>query len=219
MPVISLATPKGGAGKTTAAILLSTEIARVIKGSGNVVMLDCDPNGSASIWASRGSLPANLKVISDITEKTVMAEIDNHNVDGTVVVIDLEGNPSRLVSRAVGNSDLVIIPMRATSLDMTIGAQAVELIREEEVAFRRPIPFCVLFSATKYVKSREHKQIRKALTGAGIDVLATELAERGAYSQIFNTGGDLYTMPPQGNMEKAQENARSFAAEVIERVS
>jgi ATPases involved in chromosome partitioning len=46
MPTVVIASPKGGAGKSTAAILLGTELAHA---GASVVMLDCDPNHSLDL--------------------------------------------------------------------------------------------------------------------------------------------------------------------------
>ena len=41
MPVIVFASPKGGAGKSTSAVVLACEVAR---SGGGVVIIDADPN-------------------------------------------------------------------------------------------------------------------------------------------------------------------------------
>ena len=51
MPVIAFANPKGGAGKTTSALLLATELAN--KGAA-VTVIDADPERWISQW---GKLP------------------------------------------------------------------------------------------------------------------------------------------------------------------
>ena len=43
MPVIVMASPKGGVGKSTCAVLLASEFARM---GADVTALDCDPNKS-----------------------------------------------------------------------------------------------------------------------------------------------------------------------------
>ena len=60
MPTIVIASPKGGAGKSTTAIILGTELAHA---GAEVVLLDCDPNGSLSLWASRSALPDRISVL------------------------------------------------------------------------------------------------------------------------------------------------------------
>ena len=127
MPTIVVASPKGGAGKSTTAVLLGTELAHE---NVPVTMLDCDPNRSLTLWASQSDVPAGITVLSDITEAEIVRTIKAHDNDGQVVIVDLEGVASRLVSRAISQADLVLTPMRATTLDATIGARALQLIAD-----------------------------------------------------------------------------------------
>lgn len=216
MPTIVVASPKGGAGKSTTAVLLGTELAR---GGIPVTMLDCDPNHSLTLWADRGPLPDRIRVESDVTEASIVRTIKAHDADGQVVVVDLEGVASRLVSRAISQADLVLTPMRATTLDATIGARALQLIAEEEEALDREIPHAVVFTMTKAIQSKQHKGIEASLRSQGVDVIDPPLMERAAFSGIFAFGGDLHSMPAQGNMDSARDNARAFAMQVYKRLT
>ncbi len=216
MPTVVIASPKGGAGKSTAAVLLGTELARA---GIPVTMLDCDPNRSLTLWAQKAPLPERIEVLSDISESAIVRTIRSHDQDGRVVIVDLEGVASRLVSRAISQADLVITPMRATTLDATIGARALELIAEEEEALGRDIPHAVVFTMTKAVRSRQHKGIESSLRAQGVDVIDPPLMERAAFSGIFAFGGDLHGMPAQGNMDSARANARAFAMQVYRRLA
>lgn len=44
------------------------------------------------------------------------------------------------------------------------------------------------------------------------------LMERSAFSALFEFGGDLRTIPAQGKMEPALENAAAFAKAVYDRL-
>src|SRR3712207_1669174 len=57
MPTIVLASPKGGAGKTTSAVLLATELAQ---SGAAVTVIDADPNRNISEWAARPGRPEGL---------------------------------------------------------------------------------------------------------------------------------------------------------------
>lgn len=216
MPTIVVASPKGGAGKSTTAVLLGTELAR---GSVPVTMLDCDPNQSLTIWADRADLPEGITVLSDISEGDIVRTIKAHDSDGRLVIVDLEGVASRLVSRAISQADLVLTPMRATTLDATIGARALQLIAEEEEALDRAIPHAVVFTMTKAIQSKQHKGIAISLKEQGVDVIDPPLMERAAFSGLFAFGGDLHSMPPQGNMQGARDNAHAFAMQVYKRLT
>nr|WP_252509196.1 ParA family protein [Zymomonas mobilis] len=184
-----------------------------------VVMVDCDPNRSLTIWSKRGTMPQRMRVLSDVTESEIVKTIKNHDNDGKIIIVDLEGIASRLVSRAISQADLVLIPMRATTLDATIGARALQLIEEEEEALDRSIPYALVFTMTKAVKSKQHSGIEKSFREQGVDLIEPPLMERAAFSALFEFGGDLYSMPEQGNMEKAIENASLFVQAVYQRLT
>lgn len=216
MPTIVIASPKGGAGKSTTAVLLGTELAHE---GVPVTMLDCDPNRSLTLWAEQSDLPSDITVLSDISEADIVRTIKTHDTDGQVVIVDLEGVASRLVSRAISQADLVLTPMRATTLDATIGARALQLIAEEEEALDRSIPHAVIFTMTKAIQSKQHKGIEASLREQGVDVIDPPLMERAAFSGLFAFGGNLHSMPAQGNMEGARDNARAFALQVYKRLA
>jgi chromosome partitioning protein len=69
MPTIVFASPKGGVGKSTAAVLLANELA---SHGGTVTMVDADPNKPLSQWASRPGKPAKLTVLDNATEDSII---------------------------------------------------------------------------------------------------------------------------------------------------
>lgn len=215
MPTIVIASPKGGAGKSTVAVILGTELAHA---GADVVMIDCDPNGSLSLWADRATLPERITVLTGVGKSEIVKIIKQNDKDGRVIIVDLEGVASRLVSRAISQADLVVTPMRATTLDATIGVRALALIAEEEEALDRRIPHAVVFTMTKAIKSKQHSGIAGSLEGQGVDIIDPPLMERAAFSALFEFGGDLRTMPAQGNMEAAIGNASAFAQAVYQRL-
>ena len=216
MPVVTIASPKGGAGKSTASVILGTELAHA---GAEVVILDCDPNRSVTLWADRAPLPPRIVVKADIGESEIVRTIKQQDEDGRIVIVDLEGVASRLVSRAISQADLVLTPMRATTLDATIGVRALELIAEEEEALGRSIRHAIVFTMTRAIKSKQHIAIETSLIGQGVDVITPPLMERAAFSALFEFGGDLRTMPEQGRMEPAAENAAQFARAVYQRLT
>lgn len=216
MPTIVIASPKGGAGKSTVAVILGTEFA---KAGAEVTMMDCDPNGSLTLWSQRAPLPNRMQILSGVKEGEIIRTIKANDQDGKIVIVDLEGVASRLVSRAISQADLVIVPMRATTLDATIGVRALELIAEEAEALDRSIRHAVVFTMTRAIQSKQHKGIVSSLKDQGVDVISPDLMERAAFSALFEFGGDLHSMPSQGNADKAIENARNFAQAVFERLT
>lgn len=216
MPVVVIASPKGGSGKSTSAVLLGTELAHA---GAQVTMLDCDPNRSLSLWGDRGKLPPRMTLLADVTESDIVRTIQKRDTDGGIVIVDLEGVASRLVSRAISQADLVLTPMRATTLDATIGARTLALIAEEEEALGRPIRHAVVFTMTRGIESKQHRGIEASLSGQGVDIVQPSLMERAAFSALFAFGGNLRSMPAQGRMEEAIKNASAFAQAIYQRLT
>ncbi|RYF52047.1 MAG: ParA family protein [Cytophagaceae bacterium] len=216
MPVVVIASPKGGSGKSTSAVLLGTELAHA---GAQVTMLDCDPNHSLSLWAERGPLPPRMTLLAKVSESDIVRTIQKHDADGGIVIVDLEGVASRLVSRAISQADLVLTPMRGTTLDATIGARTLALIGEEEEALGRSIRHAVVFTMTRTIESKQHRAIELSLAGQGVDIIQPSLMERVAFSALFEFGGDLRTIPAQGRMEGAIENASAFAQAIYQRLT
>ena len=57
MPAVAIVSPKGGAGKSTAAVLLGTEMAHA---GVPVTMMDCDPNRSLTALLHESSLARTM---------------------------------------------------------------------------------------------------------------------------------------------------------------
>lgn len=218
MPTIAFANPKGGAGKTTTALLLATELAT--RGA-RVTVIDADPEKWISQWAALGGIPEGLSVIQDVTEETIMDVIDGAARSAQFVIVDLEGTASLMVANAIGMADFVVIPIQGSSMDARGGAKTVRLIRNQERMARRSIPHGVVFTRTSAaVTSRSLKNVRAQLHKADIDMFDTAIVERAAFRDLFDYGGGLAQLDPAlvSNIARARENAEAFAGEVLARL-
>lgn len=212
MPTIVVASPKGGCGKSTTAVLLGTELARA---GVEVSFLDCDPNRSLTMWATKGVLPPRITVQCGIDDTNVMQAIRDRESRNRFVIVDLEGIAARVISRAISQADLVVTPMRATALDATVGVQTVSLIAKQEKILERPIKHVVVFTMTRGPLTKQYREIEQSLREQGITVIKPPLVERAAFAALFAFGGDLSTIPEQGVMDKAFQNASDFCQAIL----
>lgn len=215
MPTIVFASPKGGVGKSTSAVVLAAELAR--KGAA-VTMIDADPNRPVSQWARRPGCPANITVVASVSEATVIDEIEEAARRTPFVIVDLEGTASMTVAYAISRADLVIVPTQGSQLDAAEAAKAIKLIRQQERAFGRSIPYAVLFTRTSAaIRPRTLQHIQDEFAQHGVAGFATQMHEREAFRAIFSFGGTLENLDPKqvGNRAAAIANARAFAAEVV----
>jgi chromosome partitioning protein len=215
MPTIVFASPKGGAGKSTSAVVLATELAQ--RGAA-VTVIDADPNHPVSQWAKRPGCPQTLTVIGAVSEETVIDTIEDASAKTAFVVVDLEGTASMTVAYAISRADLVVIPVQGSQLDAAEAAKAIRLIRQQEKAFAREIPYAVLFTRTSTaIRPRTFQHIRSEFADHGVPAFQTQMHERDAFRAIFSFGGTLESLDSTqvSNVAAAVGNARAFAAEVI----
>ena len=114
MATISIASAKGGCGKTTVAILLAAELA--LDGY-KVALLDCDLNQHASAFGVKAEI-SDLTIIGNVTEANVLAELKKAESRQDVVLIDLPGGSSTLALKALQRSHLVLVPTQASLPDV-----------------------------------------------------------------------------------------------------
>jgi chromosome partitioning protein len=215
MPTIVFASPKGGAGKSTSAVLLATELAGQ---RASVTIIDADPNRPVSRWAKRPGKPENLTVIADVKEDTVIEAIETAAQKTQFVIVDLEGTASLTVAYALSRADLVIIPTQGSQLDAEEAVKAIRLVTSQEKAFNRKIPAAVLFTRTSAaIRPRTLQSIEAQFEGSGIKIFGTEIHDRDAYRAIFSFGGPVADLDRKQvrNVQEAIVNARAFAGEAL----
>lgn len=214
MPVIVTASSKGGAGKSTLTLVLALALDTL---GANVAIIDADPNRPIVRWRS-GKSASRIEVVGDVTESNIIRLIREQSAARQFVLVDLEGTANRLVSRAITQADLVLIPLQASALDSNEASRAVGLIKEEEETLEgRVIPFRIIMTRTNpLITTRIESGIYKALADADIPLMNNRLHERQAYKAIFVRRLGLEELDSSvSGLEAARENAENLASEVV----
>lgn len=214
MPTIVFASPKGGAGKTTATLVLANQLARATP----VTVIDADPNQPLKTWAKNAPATSNLTIVSDVDEDNIIDRIEEAASQVPFVLVDLEGTAAKIVLLAVSQADLVIIPTQGSQLDAEQASRALKVIRQQEKMTGRAVPYTVLLTRTNVaVRTRTTNHIKHSLVEAGIPVLETELHEREAFRSMFSFREPLHRLSPAevNNLDKAIANAEAFGSEVV----
>ena len=215
MPTIVFVSPKGGAGKTTAALVLASQLARATA----VTVIDADPNHPIKTWAGAADVPQTFRVVSDADEENIIECIEEAASATPFVIVDLEGTAAKIVLLAISQADLVIVPTQGSQLDAEQASRALKVIRQQEKMSRRAVPFAVLLTRTSVaIRTRTMSHIHRGLTDAGIPMLKTELHEREAYRAMFSFQQPLEKLDPAqvNNIDKAIANAEQLTAEIVE---
>lgn len=214
MAVITFASSKGGAGKTTSAIILGTTLSRHNK----VALIDADPAKRLLKWANRKELPSNLTVTATQGERYIHDEIDDARKGHDFVIVDLEGAATRMNSFAMGESDLVVIPMGDEQMDAEGAIETLAELQLQSRTCRRDIPARILFARTQAaVKSRLEQSLNSQVRRK-VGSFTVELVRRTAFSSLITYGGTLADLDPEEvtGVVKAQANAERFTREVLE---
>jgi chromosome partitioning protein len=215
MPVISFANAKGGAGKTTAALLLATELAHQ---GFRITIIDADPQRWISQWQDISGKVRNIEVISEITVASLQCHLREMASVTDYFIIDLAGARDALVTTALGLSDHVFIPVQGSAMDAKGAAQILDLLALMKEKARLDIAHSVVLTrVTSMVTTKAIVAIKGLLAAKGVHVLGTPIGERIAFKELFETGGTLHSMDPAkvSNLDKAKGNVRQFAQEVL----
>ena len=212
--IIAISNTKGGVGKTTMALLLAGEFALKQK----ICLIDADPRSPLTSWSTLPGCPENIHVLTSGGEKTILDEMDQAKRRFDIIIIDLEGIASRLVSYAMSRADIVLIPTQEQHQDAAAALDVIEEIKRDMSALGRVIPYYIVFSRTRVVaKSRTARHVANDLLSRGdIPIFNTEINERDAFSALFSIGGTLHQLSEDdvNNLDAAKMNAAAFAAEV-----
>ena len=128
--VIAFCNLKGGAGKTTLAVNVASALHR---GGTRVVLVDADPQGSATAWASRAAeLGREGPPCISVASAALRRDLPKLVAPFEVAIID---GPARLGSEtraAMLAADLVVVPMSPGAVDLWAATETVRVLEEAE---------------------------------------------------------------------------------------
>lgn len=233
MYVITFANPKGGSGKTTAAMLLAEQIA--VSG-GRVAILDLDPNANILAWSGNRTeegrrVPFSVHARPQADETVDLIDSMSATVD--YLIIDLEGSKDQIVTFALSRTDLCVIPLDGSPMEARQAAAAVRLVQLTSAMIRAPIAYTLLFTRTNAAfQSSDERDVRAEMEMNNIPTLPIRIAKRAPYTRIFRDGVLLSELPEMVKAEmvgkstsvtekalhqvfSAIENAREYAQAVV----
>ena len=216
MFVIAFANPKGGTGKTTAALILAEQITAA---GGTVAILDCDPNQNIVIWGNEREISGRttpFTILPRPHEDDLIGVIDEMDGKFDYLLIDLEGTASQIVTYALTRTDLAIIPFEPTPMETRQAARAVGLVKKAGRLMRREVAFILLLTRTNAAFQTSDERDVRAET-SDIPVLPVSLVRRAAFTRLFRESSMLCEMEEGqvSSLKQARSNAREYAQSVV----
>ena len=149
--ILTIASFKGGVAKTTTAVHLATYLSK----REDTLLIDGDPNRSASGWSKRGELP--FKVI-DERQAAKYARSYEH------IVIDTQARPELDDLEALADGcDLLVIPSTPDALSLDALMLTVDALKQLESD-----RYKVLLTIIPPKPSKDGQEARAMLTEAGL---------------------------------------------------
>lgn len=183
MSIITMATTKGGAGKTTVAQMITGAVHRQ---GYSVAVIDTDPNGTLSNWlnASTGMAIEHKQVLD---ESKIVSEARKLARKHDLVVIDTAGARSQATIFSIGCADLVLVPVQLSQGDVDEAEKTFKLAKSASQMTDRKIPVRVVY--TDYTpKTKLAKKVRKEVSDRGMEAMSTRLHHLVAYKELTFSG-------------------------------
>ena len=198
MQVISLLTRKGGSGKSTLSTHWAVQ-AEITPGQ-RAVILDFDPQGSCSSWYSKRVSETPLLIQSN--PQNVQGHLEACQADGVdVVLIDTLPDISAIAVHAARVSDLVVIPVRPSVLDLEAISASVELVQ----GLGKPAVIVLNQSPPGSTMAQEAEI---ALKQYGLTICPVHIFNRIAFCRSMTDGHTATEIEPKG--KAAQEVQQSW---------
>jgi chromosome partitioning protein len=183
MSIITIATSKGGAGKTTLAQLITGTVAT--RGF-RVAAIDADYNHSLADWVRTFSRYP-ITVETELNETKIIPLAERLGETHDLVVIDTAGAAMQATVFAIGCADLVLIPCQLSSADVVEAAKTNKLVESAAAMTRQEIPTRVVLTDYQ-AKTVVAGHVERELEACGLTALETRLHRLVAFKEMTFTG-------------------------------
>lgn len=210
MATISIASAKGGCGKTTVAILIGTYLSQ----SGyEVTLLDCDINQHATAFGEKANLE-NFHVKPSIDEFNILSSLRDAEKVSDVVFIDLPGGSSTLALKALQRSNYVLVPCQTSLPDVKDAMKTIAQIDDAEDLARVKIAYSLIWTRIfPGFESKSAKHVRTSIEKQNIPLFKNGIVERAAFREIHLTGQIPHQKDPDS---KASLDVANISNELLE---
>lgn len=190
--ILTVATSRGGAGKTVLSALLAANLARM---GLRVAVVDADPNQTFSTLVRSGYQGPPFKLVSETRQAEIVDVAQDHVETHDVCLIDTAGFGNQTANAGMALADMVLIPCMPDRGGVVEASKTAKLVTSFAKAARRDIPYRIV--RTRWVPSRiGPREATRDLEELGLPVLSRFIPALSKFDNMFFDGA----IPTQGNV-------------------
>jgi chromosome partitioning protein len=203
---VAMAGQKGGAGKSTLAIALASELH---KRGLRTLLVDADQQGSSATWgqvaAEQGASAPDVIMMG----ANLHVQLPSVSRGYDVVIIDCPGRSDAQQRGALAVADMALIPVTPDTTDMWALDGTLRIVREACVFRPQLQPWLVLNKMR--AGTSEAASARELFEAAGIPLMQATMGLRITYGRFTSAGVGVTSFEPGG---KASEEVLAWVDEV-----
>jgi chromosome partitioning protein len=183
MSVLTIASSKGGPGKSTIAMVLTG----VLAAEGfRVIAFDADPTQAFSRWATNAYEGLPFQTFAEADETRLAHLISQKADDADMVIVDTAGFGNRAAAVAMTSADAILVPALSGEADVTEAEKTIRLARGLARAARREIPALILLNKQRRTQLARHAA--NEIANADLPRLAASLSDLVAFGELSYSG-------------------------------
>lgn len=210
MTIAAFINQKGGCGKSTATCHYAYWLERTGE---KVAVIDSDAQQSVSRWLKGMESAIPCYVIHDADQ--LMEEIPRVAMEFERVLVDGSAGITEATRCILLRSDLVIIPVQPTGLDLSSATEAIRLVKQAQSVRSGAPPYYTLLNRAVRGTRLSNEAIQFLQDK---NMLKTVLHQRQAIADCFGQGAVVWTLPPSDAVKQAGKEFEALCQE-IKRVS
>jgi chromosome partitioning protein len=185
--VIAVGNLKGGTGKSTIAVNLACALRAADR---TVVLVDADPQGTATDWQAGGKLPAlveSLPLGSQREAQRWVARVLALKAGADCVVVDLPPQVGSGIASALLLADLLLVPVSPSGVDLRATGRALDLLRRARAVRNSARPAAMLVPSRVDRRTVIGQRAHATLARFGLTV-GPQVCQRSDHVRAFAAG-------------------------------